>query len=193
MPRKYLLSFLSPLVLFALSACTLGSLSPEQLQATAQDMASTSIVLTLAAMPTNTVAPSATVQPSATATLEPTLTPSQATTETSSPYPTSQVTATSYGQLSGSDFDEAQDNKTDQNAPLGLVNNSGEDIRFILLSPIYGEYEFSGNMTLILPEGQYTYRAWIGNKGPFSGSFSITNGDKHVLTFHSDKIHFATP
>jgi hypothetical protein len=48
-------------------------------------------------------------------------------------------------------------------------------------------------MTLILPEAQYTYRAWIGDEGPFNGTFSITNGDKHVLTFNADKIHFSTP
>ena len=33
----------------------------------------------------------------------------------------------------------------------------------------------------------------MGNQGPFNGSFSITNGDKHVLTFYTDKIHFSTP
>lgn len=72
-------------------------------------------------------------------------------------------------------------------------NKSGEEIQFVFLSPRYQEYKFKGNMTLILPEGQYSYRAWIGKAGPFNGSFSITNGDKHVLTFYADKIHFSTP
>ena len=79
------------------------------------------------------------------------------------------------------------------NAPLLLENKSGEEIQFILLSPQYQEYVFKGNMTLIVPEGRYSYRAWMGNQGPFNGSFSITNGDKHVLTFYTDKIHFSTP
>ena len=192
MSHKLLLLLISPFVLFAISACTLGALSPEQLQATAHDIASTSIVLTLAAMPTNTLVPTATQEPTATATPEPSLTPAPADTATATAFPTFQVTATSYGQLGGSDFDQAQDDKADQNAPLALINNSSEDVRFALLSPFYGEYEFSGSMTLILPEGQYTYRDWIGDR-IFNVSFSITYGDKHILTFYNDRIHFATP
>jgi hypothetical protein len=62
-----------------------------------------------------------------------------------------------------------------------------------LLSPIYQEYEIGNSITVILPEATYSFRYWVGTKGPISGSFSITNGDKHVLTLNEDKFHFATP
>ncbi len=91
------------------------------------------------------------------------------------------------------DFVDNKTDKQDQNAPLLLDNESGEEIHFIILSPVYADYTFTANMSLILQEGTYKYRAWIGDKGPINGSFSITNGDKHVLIFYKDKIHFSTP
>jgi len=175
-----------------LSACTLGSLSAEQLEATARDLSSTWIALTLTALPTNTAQPSATLRPSSTPTLEPSPSPSETATELPTAGPTFAPTWTPYGQSDPGAFEEAQADKADLNAPLRLDNQSGEDIQFILLTPRYQEYDFSGSMTLILPEGSYTFRANVG-KNSYSGSFAITNGDKHVLTFYTNKYHFSTP
>ncbi len=190
--RKFFF-FLYPFSLILLfSACTLGQYSPEQLQSTVQELAATSMVLTLTAMPSSTPKPSDTP----TASLPPTATPqlSPSPTETSTALqPTFWPTWTPYGQALPTDFAESKTDKQDKNAPLLLDNESGEVIRFIILSPVYVEYTFSGSMSLILKEGTYQYRAWIGKKGPINGSFSITNGDKHMLTFYEDKIHFSTP
>ncbi len=175
-----------------LSACTLGGLSAQQLEGTAHDLSSTWIALTLTALPTNTEQPSATPQPSSTPTPEPSLTPSETVTESPIAGPTFAPTWTPYGQSDPGAFEEAKSDKADQNAPLLLDNQSGEDIQFILLTPRYQEYDFSGSMTLILPEGSYTFRVNVG-KHSYSGSFAITNGDKHVLSFYDDKYHFSTP
>lgn len=184
-------SLLFLLAAFGLTGCTIGQYSPEQLQATVQQLAATGMALTLTALPTHTPLPTSTPEPSATS--EPSLTPTETATATPTPRPTFQPTATLYGQAQSTDFADSKDNKADQNAPLLLDNQSGEQIHLIIDSPIYGDYSFTGNMSLILPEASYHYRAWIGNKGPLSGNFAITNGDKHVLTFFENKIHFSTP
>jgi hypothetical protein len=174
-----------------LSGCA-GGLSAEDIDSTALSMAETSVPLTLTAMPTQTPAPSETPTSSATFTMEPTAQPSETTTESSTSLPTFIATWTPYGQSDSGASGTAQADKADQNAPLFLDNHSGEEVQFTLTSPVYQEYIFSKSLTLILPEGQYTYRAKVGNAS-FSGSFAITNGDKHVLTFYSDRIHFSTP
>lgn len=180
------------LILF-LSACTLGQFSPEQLQATIDELAATSMVLTLTALPTSTPLPSATPTLAPTATVEPAALPADTSTPLPTDQPTLQATWTPYGLAQPTDFEDSKTDKDDKNAPLLLDNESGEEIHFIILSPVYADYTFSGNMSLILPEGTYHYRAWIGDKGPINGSFSITNGDKHILIFYKDKIHFSTP
>lgn len=182
-------------VTLGLTGCTIGQYSPEQLQATVQQLAATGMALTLTALPTNTPLPTNTVTstPEPSATSEPSSTPTEMVTATFTPRPTFQPTATLYGQAQSTDFADSKDDKGDQNAPLLLDNQSGEQIHLIIDSPIYGDYSFSGNMSLILPEATYHYRAWIGKKGPLSGTFSITNGDKHVLTFFENKVHFSTP
>ena len=175
-----------------LSACTLGSLSAEQLEGTARDLSSTWIALTLTALPTNTTQPSDTPQPTATSTPEPSATPMETATVFPTMGPTFAPTWTPYGQADPGAFEEAKADKADLNAPLLLENQSGKEVLFTLLSPIYQEYEFSKSMTLILPEGTYTFRAKV-DKNSYSGSFAITNGDKHVLTFYTNKYHFSTP
>jgi hypothetical protein len=173
-----------------LSACTLGSLSAEQLEATAHDLSSTWIALTLTALPSNTTQPSDTPQPTSTPTQESSATQMETATVMPTAGPTFAPTWTPYGQ-SGA-FEEAKSDKADFNAPLLISNQSGEDVHFIMLTPVYQEYDLGGSMTLILPEGSYTFRAKIG-KNAISGSFAITNGDKHVLTLYENKYHFATP
>ena len=171
-----------------LSACT-GSPSPEEIRATAQVLAAQRLATDLAARPTDTPEPSATPQPTQTQTPLPSETVAASPTATA----TMQPTRTPFGYMSPSDFATAQANKADSNAPLVLDNRSGQTVRMVLLSPVYQEYEFSGSMTIIIPEAIYTYQIWIGNKGPINGSFEITNGDKHVLSIYADKVGFKTP
>jgi hypothetical protein len=176
---------------FVFTGCTMGSLSPEQVQATAHDLAATGIVQTLTAMPTNTDLPSANPLPTNAATHEPTLTPSEAASPTPTFPPALIVTVTPFGQ--SGNFDQDKNDKTDKNAPLAFINASSEHtIKFALLTPYYSEYEFNSGMSLIVAEGEYSYRVWVGNK-IMNGSFRITNGDKHVLTIRDDRVNFATP
>ena len=102
-------------------------------------------------------------------------------------------TWTPFGYMNSSDFATAQADKADSNAPLVLDNRSGQTVHLVILSPVYQEYVFSGSMTVIIPEAQYTYRIWIGEKGPINGSFTISNGDKHVFSIYQDKVSFKTP
>lgn len=185
----------SLLLILFVSACNFGQYSPEEMNATVQQVAATGIALTLTALPTATLLPSDT----ATATpLPPTATPQPSAfpSDTAIAYPTVATywpTWTPYGQQEATDFIDNKTDKVDKNAPLLLDNESGEEIHFIILSPVYADYTFTHSFSLILSEGTYQYRAWIGKRSPINGSFSITNGDKHVLTFYKDKIHFSTP
>jgi hypothetical protein len=182
------------LVLFAvLVACSVAP-SAEDMHATAQNIANTSIALTVAAIPTETALPSdtATLVPSATYTQAPSALPTGTATVAPITPTTPLPTATNYGQMSGSAQETAWADKEDKNAPLMLRNNSGLEIHLILLSPVYQEYTFTSNMSLILPENTYSYRVFIGDKA-FSGSFSITNGDKHALVFFEDHVRFGVP
>jgi hypothetical protein len=187
----------SPLLFLLLTlllvSCGPAALSAEQIQQTAQVMVDTGIPLTLTALPTNTSLPTETPQPTATFTSIASPSPSTTVTIITNTLPPAIATWTPYGQNESGALETAQTDKADSNAPLLFDNQSGEEIQFIFVSPIYQEYAFDGSMTLILPEGQYSYRAWIGDDGPFSGSFAITNGDKHVLSFRAGKIHFSTP
>lgn len=181
------------LLVSALAACA-SAPSVEEIHATAQQMASTSIVLTVAAIPSDTAVPSETPTqiPSSTFTVESSAQPTGTQTLVPVSPTTPLPTATNYGQMSGSAQETAWADKDDKNAPLMLKNNSGEEIHLILLSPVYQEYTFTSNMTLILPENTYTYRVFVGDKA-FSGSFSITNGDKHALVFYEDRVRFGVP
>jgi hypothetical protein len=189
-PNRYF--FLSIVISLgvALSACAPAGLTPEQVQATANDIAATSVVLTLTALPTNTVAPTATPLPSAT--------PSPMDTATSEPSATATTepifiaTSTPYGQLDPTQFTTAQADKNDKNAPLLMENHTDEEVTIVITSPIYQEYTIKKTMIIILDENTYTYQVTVGNK-TLVGSFSITNGDKHVFSVYADKVHFSTP
>ncbi|HEY4717675.1 MAG TPA: hypothetical protein VJ182_07385 [Anaerolineales bacterium] len=183
-------NFTALLVITAfVSACGPTTLSPEQIEATARVLVAQRFTQEHIVAPSSTIAPSATLVLSSTATERPSETiPPSPTIE-----PTHLPTWTPFGQMNSVDFATAKADKTDLNAPLFLDNRSGETIRFIITSPVYQEYEFSSSMTIIVHEATYTYQAWIGKKGPINGSFTITNGDKHVLSFYDDKVGFKTP
>jgi hypothetical protein len=185
----------SSLFVVLLCACTLGQSDPRDVAATVAVLVGTQIAGTQTGMPTATLQATSTL----TATQMPTETATSiaASTETASPFPTSNATFaptwTPFGQAAPTDFADNKNNKDDKNAPVLFQNNSGEEIHLIILSPVYQEYYFTRNMQLIFPEGDYVYRAWIGDKGPFNGSMHITNGDKHVMTFNENKVTFAVP
>lgn len=182
------------IAVLATSGCNFGLYSPEQLDATVQSLASTQMVVLLTSLPTNTPLPTATFTD--TPLPSPTQVPTEEPSNTATSVPQTPVvlsTVTTLGFTDPTQFAEDKNNKSDFNAPLVLDNQSGEEIHLIILSPQYGDYVFTKNMTLILPEATYTYRAWIGNKGPFNGSFSITNGDKHILIFRANNINFSRP
>jgi hypothetical protein len=186
--------FIALALLPLLAACA-SAPAAEELHATAQFIASTNIALTIAALPTGTPLPTQTNTPEPTATSTAQQSATQSVTQTSAATVATAVpnaTATQYGMLSGDAQATAWADKDDRNAPLMLRNRTEEEIHLIIVSPVYGEYVFTRDMSLILPENTYTYRAWVGDKA-FSGSFSITNGDKHALVFYSDHVRFGVP
>lgn len=175
MSRIIALSFA---VLLLLSAC---GPSPEAVAATAQALAGTQIAATQTAQPTNTPQPTAT--PTATASATETAPPSETPLPSPSPTPTlalPTVSATPW----------INPSKT---APLRFENNSGEEIFVILQGPNYGEYRFTKSWNLTSQWGDYSYLLWIGNEGPYAGSFVINNADKHTLVIETDKVHFLGP
>lgn len=89
-------------------------------------------------------------------------------------------------------FAAKQANKHDGNAPLYFRNYSGQQVRFDLTYPYWAEYTFIKDCAIILNTGTYKYVAWVG-KEQFSGSFTITNGDKHALRFYAHKVRFPSP
>lgn len=181
--------------LLFLAACAPAGPTEAQLHETALVLADY-MAQTQAALPTNTPLPSNTPEPSPTS--APSDTPEPTLTETATLAPAQLgggvvLTITPFGQMEPNQMASAQANKVDQNAPLVLINTTEHEIRLQLLTPVYQEYVFTRNMTLIVPEGEYTYRAWIDGKGPRNGSFRITNGDKHELIFRQNQINFSSP
>lgn len=188
------LTSLTLLILFSLwaSACS-SSLSEAQLEATARSMASTDVALTLSAIASSAPSVTETPSPSPSATSSPTTLSSETVTATSTIAPKLQITWNPYGQPDSGSFATAKADKSTGDTPLLLENQSGERVQFNIVSPYYQAYVFTNNLGIVLPQGEYKYMAWIGDKGPFSGSFILNNPDKHVLIFYSDKIHFSTP
>jgi hypothetical protein len=184
------------LLIFVLISLLLGACAPEvdgvALASTAQSIAATGVAGTLTAMPTNTSLPSATL----TATFEPTaiataLSALDATTTSTSTQPSLQGTLASGLPTEVSATDQAD--KNDATSPLLLQNNSGQTVWLIIEAPVYLEYRFSDSMLILVPRGVYHYRAYIGEKGPYEGTFSIGNQDKHTLIFSANKVTFQKP
>jgi hypothetical protein len=164
---------------FLLSACGSGGLSAEESSGTAQVLAATQIVETQRALPTNTQPPPATLTPppSPTETALPTATALPSATATSTRVPPS---ATAWF-------------NPNETAPLRFDNKSGETIFAVLSGRVYGEYSFSDSWNLTTPWGDYSYLVWIGDEGPYGGSFTITNRDKYTLVIETDKVHMVGP
>jgi hypothetical protein len=74
-----------------------------------------------------------------------------------------------------------------------LQNNTDQVIWFIIDSPIYLEYRFSDSFGILIGNGDYHYRAYLGSKGPIEGNFHVGNQDKHTITFTAGKVIFQGP
>jgi hypothetical protein len=183
-------------LILVLISLLLGACAPAvdvvALASTAQSIAATGVVATLRAMPTNTPLPSATF----TATLEPTGTATAVVTQGATATSTN-AQAVAQGTLISnlptevSATDKAD--KSDATSPLLLQNNSGQTVWLIIEAPVYLEYRFSDSMLILVPQGVYHYRAYIGENGPYEGTFSIGNQDKHTLIFSANKVTFQKP
>lgn len=166
------------LVSLLLAAC--GGPSQADIAATAEGLAATGLAQTAAAIPTDTptAIPTDTPEPSPTFTEAPTDTATLAPSDT--PAPVVELPTPTWQAPS-------------KTAPLRLQNNSGEEVLLIILSPVYQEIRFKSSRVLTFDWGTYSYRLWIGGDGPYVGTFSITNDDKHTLVIEQDKVYFLVP
>jgi hypothetical protein len=166
-------------LILLLAACAPGGLNAEESLGTARVMAATQINETQRAAPTNT-------QPQ-----PPTLTPPIKVSDTPfpvfTPLPTLTATAT-VRVLTNTPWVNPNEIAT-----LRFENNSKQNIFAVISGSAYGEYSFSDSWNLMTPWGDYDYLVWIGEEGPFAGSFAITNRDKHTLVIETDKVHFEGP
>lgn len=166
--------------------------SPEMVQTAAANlltqMASN---WTATPQPTATPEPSATPQPP-TATAQPSATPESAS-PTPSPLPPT-ATATVVVNL-GPTNTPLPSRYEGQTALLKFENNTSEEIYIVLYGTAYYEIRFTGKEYKIedAPWGDYNYTAFIGNEGPYTGFFRITNWDKHTLVFKDSGVNFLGP
>lgn len=176
------------LVLFSMlmaltSACTtMKGLSAEDKAATAGVMAATIIYQTAqAAIPTATDTPLPTLTPTATEVLTstPTSNPTEYYTETPDFVPPT-LTNTPFV----ASFKET---------PLKFTNQTNKKVIFKFTSPIQDEYDASGSFLIKVPFGTYTFLAWVGEEGPFSGSIDVKGFDKIEIWFREDKVKIVYP
>jgi hypothetical protein len=180
--------FIAIIVLLSLAACSAPS--AEQLQATAQQIAATGVAQTLEAIPTNTQPPTATNTPQPTATPQPTEVVLSTATSTAA---VAVGSGTQVSQLPTEPSIAEADDRTDSRTPLLLQNNTDQIIWLIVDSPVYFEYRFSDSFLILVERGDYHYRAWVGNKGPFEGNFRIGSQDKHLMIFSNNKVQVIGP
>lgn len=165
---------------FLLAGCAPGGLNAEESLGTAQVLAVTQIAETQKAAPTDKLPQL------------PTLTPPIKQTETPFPtftaLPTRTATPTSPPPPSSTPWVNPK-----QIATLRFENNTKVNIFAVLRGSGVGEYSFSDSWNLTTPWGDYDYLVWIGDDGPYAGSFKITNRDKHTLVIDPGKVHFEGP
>lgn len=176
--RKFFIAI--TLLTMLLASC---GLTESEAAATSQALAEISLAETMAAEPTETSRPSqtSTLTASVTSTTRPTDPPSETPTQTPGPI-IKRPTASMAPKLGGG-----------RNAPLRFDNRTDEEILVIFPSHNYDQYLFTNSWNLRTPFGDYEYIIWIGNNGPFVGSFRINNIDKHILTFTEGKVKFHYP
>ena len=149
---------------------------------------STELSPTVTMLPTKTLVPlTSTWTPVPTITVTDTPLP----TETSVPTltPTNTALATPNLLYGSSDYE-----KRDDWATLKLDNNTDQEISIKIGGPGFYTYLIFKIDTIVeVPWGDFWYEAYIGQKGPLGGGFSITNSDKHTLVFEGNKIRFLVP
>lgn len=185
--RRHLIAF--PIILFLVSCAPAGP-SPEDIQGIADSLAATGIALTLEAMPTDTLSPTAAF----TVTAEPSATSTESAQATSSPTATGFVASGTQANVGPTQISATElANKKDNSTAVKLQNNTDQIIWLIIEGSGYWEYRFSDSFIILLPLGEYHYRAWIGDDGPYEGSFRIGNPDKHTFVFSNGKVVYQGP
>lgn len=179
------------LLLLALLLASCAAPNQAQLIATAEQIAGTGVARTIEAQPSMTSLPSAmhtpTHQPSATAQFT-------ASVSASSPTPAPQANGTLVNELPTAVSGTQAADKSDSRTALLLQNNTDEIIWLILEGTnYYVEYRFSDSFLILVPQGEYHYRVWMGSKGPIKGSFRIGNQDKHTMFFSPGKVRVEGP
>jgi hypothetical protein len=162
---------------------------PASLAATVEQIAATWVAATLTSAPTATSSPSATF----TATQRPTQTATLAITEVTATQTAATVAGTLVNEIPTAVSGEDRADKSDNQTYLLLQNNSDQVIWLIIDSPIYLEYRFSDSFGILISQGDYHYRVYIGSKGPIEGNFHIGNQDKHTMVFSAGKVNFQGP
>jgi hypothetical protein len=186
--RRYLIAL--TIFLFLLVSCAPAAPSLEEIQATADSLAATGVLQTLAAQPTDTQEPTATLAP----TLEPSATNTVPELVTASPTVSGFVASGTQANVAPTTVSATElANKKDNSTAVKLQNNTDQIIWIIIEGPGYWEYRFSDSFVILLPLGQYHYRAWIGDSGPYEGNFHIGNPDKHTFVFSNGKVDFQGP
>ncbi len=183
--RKTLL----PLILVALLLAACGPAAPPTPSPAQVEAAMQSVLATAeagwTATPSPTAEPSATLPPpTASFTAPASVTPAASATNTAPPSATPWPSATPIPQ-----------HLLRTAAPLKLENNSGQGVSLILDGPAYFVVNFSTPLYFIdkVPRGTYTFTAYIGENGPYTGTLHIPNSDQHTLVFHKDKVTIKGP
>lgn len=172
-----------------LSSCAPAAPSANQLHATAEQIAATSVALTLDAWPTVTQQPSTTTTPTQQPSATNTETAQSLASNTSTFVAVDTLANNAATQISATDLAD----KSDKSTPVKLQNNTDQNIWLSIEGGGYWEYQFSDSLVILLPLGDYHYRAWIGDSGPYVGDFHIGNPDKHTLVFSNGKVTFQGP
>ncbi len=176
--------------LFILVSCGPAAPSLEEIQTTAESLAATGVAQTLAALPTNTLEPTSTL----TSTTEPSATSTIAELATATPTSSGFVASGTQANVAPTTVSATElANKKDNSTAVKLQNNTDQIIWIIIEGPGYWEYRFSDSFVILLPLGEYHYRAWIGDNGPYEGNFHIGNPDKHTFVFSNGKVDFQGP
>ncbi len=140
---------------------------------------------------TEAAKPSATSSPSDTVTLEPSPSNTSAPTESETPTPTQ--TNTPVPVINKATPSITSEGRAAKTAPLRFENKTSKVILVNFPSHNYDQYVFSDTWILYVPWGEYEYQLWIGEDGPYTGSFKINNYDKHTLRITDGKVKFLYP
>ncbi len=149
-------------------------------RATSEILAQTIMAETQAAIPSETPEPTFTK----TSILSPTIEITSTATHTSTP------TTTSTPEFIPSETAWFNTNLTTR---LRFENNTEDSIIVILSGAYNASFTFVASWNLDIPRGDYFYSVWIGDNSEHSGSFIITNADKHTMVISEGKVRFKYP